>query len=115
MNIVKIHGKTFSFEGEIIWKDQYGRYYHIKTQEDANALGLKEENNYIIDSNYKIGDYISLSITQENVENPAILKGKVIGVHLYANNTKYDLEIPVLNESPTRIYNIDSCFLLDKI
>lgn len=39
---------------------------------------------------------------------------KVIAVHFYKNKVKYDLEIPLGDEPPTRIYNINSRFVKPK-
>jgi hypothetical protein len=39
-------------------------------------------------------------------------RGRVTAVHFFPGKVKYDLEIPIDNESPTRIHNIDSCFVL---
>lgn len=63
-------------------------------------------------SRYNIGDQVVLSICQVYGENPYPLKAKILSVHFYEGKVKYDLEIPVETGPPTRMYNIDSCFVL---
>jgi len=65
-------------------------------------------------SEHQIGDRVSLSIHQSLEEKPSQLTAKVLAVHFYENRVKYDLEIPIADEPPTRIYNIDSCFIIKK-
>ena len=65
-------------------------------------------------SQHEIGDEVLLSINQSFGDNPYPFTAKVLAVHFYANKVKYDLEIPIADENPTRIYNIDSCFVIKK-
>jgi hypothetical protein len=39
---------------------------------------------------------------------------KVNGVHFFSGKVKYDLEVEIPDEVTTRIYNVDSCFVLSK-
>lgn len=59
----------------------------------------------VLPSRHQIGDEVILSI------NESQNKAKVLAVHFTVSKVKYDLEIPIYGESPTRMYNIDSCFV----
>jgi hypothetical protein len=63
-------------------------------------------------SQFNIGDIVIFSVNQSFGEIPYPYKANVIAVHFYEGKVKYDLSIPIYNEPPTRIYNIDSCFVL---
>lgn len=75
---------------------------------DENPI---KENTYL-PSQFNIGDKVLLSIKQSFGDNPYPFTANVLAVHFYAAKVKYDLEIPIAEEPPTRIYNIDSCFVL---
>lgn len=64
-----------------------------------------------IPSQHQIGDNVRFSIKQSFGENPYPFTAEVKAIHFYPGKVKYDLEIPIAEESPTRIYNIDSCFV----
>jgi hypothetical protein len=75
-------------------------------------MDFKEVNE--LPSRFQIDDMVFFSINQK-VEGTSYfassLKARVIGIHFYPGKVKYDLEIPIYDESATRIYNIDSCFV----
>ena len=60
---------------------------------------------------FQIGDKVSVSFKQSYGAEPWECNAEVKAVHFFPNKVKYDLEIPLENEPPTRIYNIDSCFV----
>lgn len=62
-------------------------------------------------SRHQVGDKVKFSITQNFGDNPYPFTAEIKAVHFYVGKVKYDLEIPIEDESPTRIYNIDSCFV----
>jgi hypothetical protein len=66
-------------------------------------------------SKHQIGDQVKFLIAQEDLPGSyraCCLIATVKSVHFYAGKVKYDLELPIAGESPTRIYNIDSCFVV---
>jgi len=65
-------------------------------------------------SQFKIGDNVLFSVNQVYGENPYPLRAEILAVHFYEGKVKYDLSIPVFDGPPTRVYNIDSCFVLPK-
>lgn len=61
---------------------------------------------------FQIGDKVNISLKQTYGAEPWACYAEVKAVHFYpSKKVKYDLEIPLENEAPTRIYNIDSCFV----
>jgi len=70
-------------------------------------------------SQHQIGDKAVFSINQKGLEGDADyevcnMTATILAVHFYEGKVKYDLEIPIAEEPPTRLYNIDSCFVLKK-
>jgi hypothetical protein len=63
-------------------------------------------------SQHQEGDTVLLYLNKQFSDNPNQLKAKVKSVHFYSNKIKYDLEIEIEDGSMTRVYNIDSCFVL---
>jgi hypothetical protein len=63
-------------------------------------------------SQFNINDRVMFCIHQSSGPHPYPFNARILGVHFYAGKVKYDLEIPIDNEPPTRVYNIDSCFVL---
>lgn len=43
------------------------------------------------------------------------IPAEVIGVHFYPGKVKYDLEFSFEDETYTRIYNVDSVFVLPRV
>jgi hypothetical protein len=65
-------------------------------------------------SKHQVNDRVLFSINQKGNDVDYIvssLEAEVKAVHFYTGKVKYDLEIPIAGETPTRIYNIDSCFV----
>lgn len=60
---------------------------------------------------HQIGDKVIFSIAQRLGEKPYSFIVEIKAVHFYPGKVKYDIEIPIAGEVPTRIYNIDSCFV----
>lgn len=68
-------------------------------------------------SQFNIGDKVKVYLKGLSSANDGSIKevdysATVIAVHFYMGKVKYDLEVPIFEESPTRIYNIDSSFVL---
>jgi hypothetical protein len=59
-------------------------------------------------SQHQVGEAVKLSLAKDKED----FNATVIAVHFYKGKVKYDLEIPIYGKQPTRIYNIDSCFVL---
>lgn len=63
-------------------------------------------------SQHQVGDKANVNFSgKHNPEIPELI-AKVIAVHFFPGKVKYDLEVEVAIEESTRIYNIDSCFVL---
>jgi len=56
-------------------------------------------------SKNQIGDEVFFTVSDENVG------AKVIAVHFTINKVRYDLELKTKDDSVTRIYNVDSCYV----
>jgi hypothetical protein len=95
----------------------------LKSSEQTPQFNLKQSRDWLsspkpdmskkiqIPSQHQVGDDVLFSIRQ-SPDTAVTLKATVIAVHFYkGNKVKYDLEIPVEDGAPTRIYNIDSCFV----
>lgn len=63
-------------------------------------------------SQFAIGDTVWFSVIQDSGPHPYPFKAEIIAVHFYEGKVKYDLNLPTHDGPPTRIYNIDSCFVL---
>lgn len=63
---------------------------------------------FILPSKFQIGVSVKLSLSKYKDD----FEAKILAVHFYEGKVKYDLEIPIEGETPTRIYNIDSVFVL---
>ncbi len=74
--------------------------------------GMPEQT--LLPSQFDIGEKVIFSINQSFGDNPFPYTAEVLAVHFYEGKVKYDLSIPIYGEPPTRIYNIDSCFVLPK-
>lgn len=65
-------------------------------------------------SKHQIGDKVNIVFSQETDSIEAYwLTGRILAVHFYSGKIKYDVEIPIADESPTRIYNLDSRFVIN--
>lgn len=86
---------------------------------DADFANWKHERpnaNAWFPSQFNIGDQVAISLKGLSSKNDGSFaevecRAKVLTVHFYAGKVKYDLEIDIAEEPPTRIYNIDSCFV----
>lgn len=105
-NGTKMKGTITSFE--ILEDDIFVN--HTWSGVGMNLDSLKKADQ--IPSQHQIGDMVKFLINQNFGDNPYPFTAEVKAVHFYAGKVKYDLEIPIVDESPTRIYNIDSCFVL---
>lgn len=107
-NGTKMIGKILSFE---MLNDKVF-VNHTWSGIGMNLGSLKKVNQ--LPAQHQIGDKVKFSINQQD-ENKELHEynatAKVIGVHFYNSKVKYDLEIPISDEAPTRVYNIDSCFV----
>lgn len=109
-NGTKMKGKIIRFE---LSNDLQSLFVYT----DWSNVGMNLESVYKIEqlpAQHQIGDKVNFSITQSFGESPYPFTAEVKAVHFYAGKVKYDLEIPIAEEAPTRIYNIDSCFVLPK-
>lgn len=65
-------------------------------------------------SQHQVDDQVNLCLMpeDENLKTFPALTATVTGVHFYKGKVKYDLEIKFYGDYSTRIYNIDSLFVL---
>jgi hypothetical protein len=68
-------------------------------------------------SQFNIGDKVKVHLKGLSSENDGTMRevdyaATILAVHFYQGKVKYDLEVPIFDEPPTRIYNIDSIFVL---
>lgn len=65
-------------------------------------------------SQHQIGDQVHLCLMpeDEDIKTFPALTADVLAVHFYTGKVKYDLEIRFYGDYSTRIYNIDSLFVL---
>jgi hypothetical protein len=65
-------------------------------------------------SRHQVGDKVKFSINQKGSDVDYVVHSfdaEIKAVHFYTPKVKYDIEIPIEGESPTRIYNVDSFFV----
>lgn len=107
-NGIKMVGKILSFE----MLDNHVFVNHTWSEVGMNLGSLRKVNQ--LPAQHQIGDTVFFSINQKSDEidlHEYRATSKIIGVHFYNHKVKYDIEIPIADETPTRIYNIDSCFV----
>lgn len=79
---------------------------------DADLANWRHEaqpNQLLLPSQHQIEDRVNVEMVV--AEKPVIIPATVVNVHFYPGKVKYDLEIE-LKEGATRIYNVDSCFVM---
>ncbi len=107
-NGTKMRGKIISFEmleGEVYAKHTWSNV----------GMNLRDLTNIAkLPAQFQIGDKVNVSFKQTYGLEPWECDAEIKAVHFFSNKVKYDLEIPIEGDSPTRIYNIDSCFVFPK-
>lgn len=72
----------------------------------------QEQKPVVPPSRFQRDDKVNVSFNGYlNNGKETILEARVLNVHFYHDKVKYDLEIPIYDEPPTRIYNVDSNFV----
>lgn len=66
---------------------------------------------YKLPSQFQIEDVAWFTFDPEN-EKGLGATCEVLHIHFYPSKVKYDIEIELMDKSHTRIYNVDSCFVV---
>ena len=95
--------------------DADGKPYGTRQVFDADIENWKDsvyaDNLLGLPSAHQIGDKVSIWFQGKPQEDVPEMVGTVTAIRFYRNKVKYDLEIPIYDEAPTRICNIDSNFV----
>lgn len=108
--ILKTYGvQVFSNDGQNV--PLYQR--EVGNADFANwSVGLiADKPEYKLPSQFQIGDIAWFTFDPEN-EGGLGAKCEILCVHYYPGKVKYDLEIELSDQSHTRMYNIDSDFVV---
>lgn len=63
-------------------------------------------------SQFQEGDAARFMIKPEGSEELFFCPSHVLAVHFYPRKVKYDIELHLADNTNTRLYNIDSCFVV---
>lgn len=84
-----------------------GNEDYLKGAKDFLVLLNKTK---LLPSKYQIGDIVSVNFYRDDI---LITKCKIIKVHFTKGKILYDLEVPINEYGSTRLYNIDSVFVVE--
>lgn len=63
-------------------------------------------------SQHQIGDEVRVVFPTSQEEEVVACRAEVIAVHFYEGKVKYDTELKLSPSNSTRIYNVDSVFVI---
>lgn len=75
---------------------------------DENGFGFIWFPYNYLPSQHQINDKVKFSLNKDKDAFDA----KVITVHFYEGKVKYDIELPTEENGKTRIYNVNSCYVI---
>lgn len=105
-NGTKMQGKIEEFE--LFSRNDSGELtMYVTTDWSKVGMGLDDiQKTSPLPSQHQIGHYINFQIEQMKV------RAEILSVHFYEGKVKYDLELKLKDKSATRIYNVDSVFVV---